>query len=373
MWLRGQSRAIEMTKAFAMNWLEGGKPPLSAVVKEVLLVGFPDVWSEDDVPGEGYIMKPSDFSFWDAVLEDSAKEAKREKDITKTQGQRLRLWLTAKFSKDKDEGEEDEGKDVPLSARCQSDLDAQGATKVQDLGYGEVSLFMGRSATLGEVKDWAYGGPPQRAVGGRDVVKQKVENFDAILLRGIASNDASGVDAWITRTTSLVTASEHPYSAAMASRTLQWWLRAKSTLKDPRALLYYVSEYRLERVGRLFPELFDAEIAQRAMNMANSGEYKPENPGALPKASGGALGGDTKNEAKGATDKSGEMMQEVLTQVAKLASQMGNLNSKVQAVSDRMGTIEARKGGAAGTRRCHKCGSTEHVVADCPERTKKEE
>jgi hypothetical protein len=53
---------------------------------------------------------------------------------------------------------------------------------------------------------------------------------------------------------------------------------------------------------------------------------------------------------------------------------MGNLNSKVQAVSDRMGTIEARaKTTPPGTRRCHKCGSTEHVVADCPDKVKKED
>ena len=68
-------------------------------------------------------------------------------------------------------------------------------------------------------------------------------------------------------------------------------------------------------------------------------------------------------------------MQEVLAQVSKLAGQMGNLNSKVQAVSDRMGTIEARgkPGGGASDRRCHKCGSTEHVVANCPDKVKKEE
>ena len=149
-----------------MDWLEGGKPPLSAVVKEVMIIGFPDVWNKDDVPGEGYVFKAADFPFWDAVLEDSAKEAKREDEITKTHTQRLRRWLMEKFSKKEDEMEDDGTKDEPLSTRCKSDLEAQGATKTQDLGYGEVSLFMGRSATLGEVKDWAYGGPPP-ALSGR--------------------------------------------------------------------------------------------------------------------------------------------------------------------------------------------------------------
>jgi hypothetical protein len=363
-----------MSNEFAVDWLEGGKPPLSAVVKEVMQIGFPDVWNKDDVPEEGYVFKASDFPFWDAVLEDCAKVAKREQEITKTHTQRLRRWLVEKFAKDENEGEDDGSKEEPLSTRCKSDLEEQGATKTQDLGYGEVSLFMGRSATLGEVKDWAYGGPPQRSVGGKDVIKQKIDNFDAILLRGIANNDASGIDAWITRTTSLVTASEHPFSANMASRTLQWWLRAKSTLKDPRALLYYVSEYRLERVGRLFPQLFDAEIAQRAMNMATSGEHKSETAFSPAKGNGGMQTADTKSEAKEAAEKAGEAMQEVLSQVSKLVGQMGNLNSKVQAVSDRMGTIEARaKTTPPGTRRCHKCGSTEHVVADCPDKVKKED
>jgi hypothetical protein len=360
-----------MSKEFAMEWLGGGKPPLSAVVKEVMLEGFPDVWNQDDVPVDDYTFKTSDYPFWDAVLEDSAKTAKRESDITKTHIQRLRRWLSAKYSKDDDEGENDEAKEESLSARCRSDLEAQGATKTQDLGYGEVSLFMGRSATLGEVKDWAYGGPPQRSVGGKDVVKQKVDNFEAILLRGIANNDASGIDAWITRTTSLVTASEHPFAANMASRTLQWWLRAKSTLKDPRALLYYVSEYRLERVGRLFPQLFDAEIAQRAMNMAISGEYKTG--GALQPAKGNSdtQSADTKNEAK--AEKADEVMQEVLTQVQKLAGQLGNLSGKVQSVSDRIVTLETRSKPGSDNRRCHKCGSPDHVVANCPDKVKKEE
>ena len=62
-------------------------------------------------------MKPSNFSFWDAVLEDSAKEAKREKDITKTQGQRMRLWLMAKYTNDKDEGTTPLERTAPLRRR----------------------------------------------------------------------------------------------------------------------------------------------------------------------------------------------------------------------------------------------------------------
>ena len=105
-----------------MDWLEGGKPPLSAVGKEVMIIGFPDVWNKDDVPGEGYVFKAADFPFWDAVLEDSAKEAKREDEITKTHTQRLRRWLMEKFSKKEDEMEDEAPRTShsPLAARATS-------------------------------------------------------------------------------------------------------------------------------------------------------------------------------------------------------------------------------------------------------------
>ena len=49
-------------------------------------------------------------------------------------------------------------------------------------------------------------------------------------------------------------------------------------------------------------------------------------------------------------------MQEVLSQVSKLAGQMGNLNSKVQAVLDRMMTLDGQGGNLAMPR---------HIRVEC--------
>jgi hypothetical protein len=327
-------------------------------------VGHPDVWNDDDIPGDGFVMKTKDLVFWDAVLEDSAKMAKKTDDIGKSHVQRLRKWLLAQYGP-KDDDDDDEG-EPPISARCQADMTAQGASKPSDLGYGEVSLFMGRSATLGEYKGWLYGGPPQRSVGGKDVVKQKTDNFDDVLKRGILARDSSGVDAWISRTTNHITASDHPFAPSMASRTLQWWLRAKSTLKDERALLHYVSEYRLERTGRLFPELFDAEIAQRAMNMAAAGEL------AGSQASGGPADKKVGAANQGGAHAIDNQSDEILEQLTKLATSVNQMSGKVQSVSDRMAKVEekikTRPFVPSGDRKCFRCDSTEHSIADCPEK-----
>jgi len=192
-----------------------------------------------------------------------------------------------------------------------------------------------------------------------------VDTFDVVLQRGIAANDATALDAWITRTCSLATASEHPFAANFASRTLQWWLRAKSTLKYPRALLYYVLEYRLERVGRLFPELFDAEIAQRAMNMHSSG-LVPPGLGASADGTGRADG----THAKSVSEMT-EKMNELLTSMGKMASTMDTVAGRVRGLSDRVGEVEKKAGSPGGPnkgRKCHKCGSTDHLVANCPEK-----
>ena len=62
-----------------------------------------------------------------------------------------------------------------------------------------------------------------------------------------------------------------------------------------------------------------------------------------------------------------EQMTEVAAQVSKVASNVSSMSGKLQSVADRLATVESKVKQGTGVRKCFRCGSTEHAIADCPE------
>ena len=52
----------------------------------------------------------------------------------------------------------------------------------------------------------------------------------------------------------------------------------------------------------------------------------------------------------------------ILTALEEMANQNKSLASRVQGLADKVNNLQ---GNASGTRKCFRCGSTDHAVADC--------
>ena len=95
----------------------------------------------------------------------------------------------------KDEGEK---KTYVPSKQCLADMAAQGATTYMDLVFSELSLVVGRPASIVEMEGGVYSGPASMTVRGKLLIKSN-DKFDHELELAIAAGNTGRIDSWVTR------------------------------------------------------------------------------------------------------------------------------------------------------------------------------
>ena len=330
----------------AENWLgaEFGDMHLSDTVKGFLIAGWDeDLWTlEEDTPSEDgtTIFTKELKALWTAVLKDSA--AVQKKPIGESHTIRFCRWLEAQCLV----ATEDEIKYV-ASKNEKEDLDAQGMSSHLELRMFELGKHLGRTVTAAEVAGGEYRAPPQAMAGGKTAAKFKMRTFQDVLAEARAGQNLAPIQSHISRYTGQLSDSGGHMETVFATRLLRVWQKAQDNLKHVTPIITYMEEMSRVYVGRGFPLLYDTEIGQAASITTAGGGFSQPAP-----AGPAAKGPDT----------SGDKQMAILTALEEMANQNKALASRVQGLADKVNNLQ---GNANGTRKCFRCGSTEHAVADC--------
>ena len=186
-------------------------------------------------------------------------------------------------------------------------------------------------------------------VGGKSQVKAKEKTFDSELTLAIAAGDTGLIDSWITRLAGLCTGADYPFAPIFASNLLKFWMKAKQNLKRDELVLAYTREYRMDKVGRGFPQAYDSELSDRARSRETAPSKWPS-----PSAS-------VANEAQ---------MSELIAAMKDVAGKVGGLERGLNAVQSKVGSLETKVGQVplgqpVPGKVCIACGSADHMYKDC--------
>ena len=348
---------------------EGMGHKLQASQVEFLTKAYSDgAWDESDVPAkDGMSLTPMQLEAWIGLARDGAKDLKKE--FHSNDANRIKMWLTRlSYGGDDVSSMLKDGaskqKDAPLSKQCVEDMAAQGAKKLEDIAFLELSFALARSLGQGETAGWQYKGPVQLATGATKAKKWGIKTFDDVLEEAEKANDLSRVSAHVSTAVEVLTQSEHEFAGLAASRVLSFYQKAcRSFDNKPKPTIFYLREYRLLKQGRGFPDLFDAEIANRAQQL-NFLDHPARS--------------NTLDDAM--VDKIGELTQaldRLRAETRSTAGQVSNFASRLATV-ERSGGSSARQFPVAKSDsqresfkkqgKCFHCGEKGHMTEDCPEK-----
>ena len=132
--------------------------------------------------------------------------------------------------------------------------------------------------------------------------------------------------------TSLLAARPDAFNQRLSSAINVWWMETRRTLKEPRAIIEYVNEYRNFYMGRGLPVRYDPRIGQSAIGAIAAGGSKDD-------------------------------FAAMRAQIAELVETNKSLTTRMSNMS---GEIKALRGDGK-ERECWNCGSKDHLGANCPE------
>ena len=113
-----------------------------------------------------------------------------------------------------------------------------------DLVFSELSLVVGRPASVVEMEGGVYSGPASMTVGGKLLIKSKDKTFDSELELAIATGNTGRIDSWVTRLAGLCQDSDYPFAPIFTSNLLKFLMKAKQNLKQDGLVLAYMREHR---------------------------------------------------------------------------------------------------------------------------------
>jgi hypothetical protein len=241
----------------------------------------------------------------------------------------------------------------------------------------------------------------KRAVKGQMVILQK------LLEEGMRSGDLLNLDRHINRTVQrwMADPSDAFYMNA-GSRLMMVWSKARALRpNDMRVAACMIHLMLDEYLGRGIPKLVDTELAQQARDRYPDGSFTcipPTHSHVGVRSRGGAdrkpaldLGLDHSDShsdsslgpsASAVQSGASTALQASLDGLAKLvADRFDQSAAQAKSMSDRLNRVESKHGelagiisrftaapprsfggGTDGSRACFKCGSTDHLVQDCP-------
>jgi hypothetical protein len=307
-------------------------------------------WSGDDVPQDEGKATKEELALFADLLDDAAKA--ESETVGKADHRRLANYLgrLALAEGTKDDGDK---KTYVPSKQCLADMAAQGATTHMDLVFSELSLVVGRPASIVEMEGGVYSGPASMTVGGKLLIKSKDKTFDHELELAIAAGNTGRIDSWVTRLAGLCQDSDYPFAPIFASNLLKFLMKAKQNLKQDGLVLAYMREHRGDKVGRGFPLAYDSELADRA------------------KASVGDLGAAARADDSSAVNSQltevVSALRTVSSKVSSFESSLGTVKSKLASLESKVALGEPLKGGTrAGA--CLICDQPGHKFEDCPDK-----
>ena len=309
-------------------------------------------WDPSDVPAkdEGSLT-PMVVEAFVGLARDASKELRLE--FKANDGQRIKMWLhRVSF------GEEDvpssaasKKEEDPPTKQCQDDMEAQGAKKPRDLAFLELTLALARSVDDSELEGWKYKGPVQLSLGGSKVKKWGIKTFDDVLDEAEKAGDLSAVATHIGTVVEVLGQSGHPFAAAASSRILLFYQKACRTFNNqPEPTIFYLKQCRSLKVGRGIPDMFDAEIASRALQLVVSAPKRS----ALDDGIVDRLGDITK------------ILDSLRSETRTTTGQLSSLMSRVAQLEKKDPDADKERQSKMGL--CFICGKKGHLAADCPEK-----
>jgi hypothetical protein len=208
-------------------------------------------WDESDAPEKDErSLTPMVTDAFLGLARDGSKALKEE--FKSNDAQRIKMWLH-RLSFGEDESAKDVGPskkvEEPISKQCQEDMAAQGATKLSDLAFLELTLALARSVNDVELEGWKYKGPVQLSVAGSKVKKWGIKTFDDILDEADKAGDLSLVATHIGTVVEILGQSDHPFAPAASSRILLYYQKACRTFNNqPAPTLFYLKQSRSLKV-----------------------------------------------------------------------------------------------------------------------------
>ena len=323
---------------------------------EFLKKSFEDgAWDESDVlvQDEGNLTSMMTDA-WVGLARDGSKALKVE--FTKNDENRIKMWLGRwSFGENgdasKDEMTSKKKSMDPPSKLCRDDMAAQGASKPEDLAFLELTLALARSVSESELEGWQYKGPVQLTLAGSKIKKWGLRTFDDILEDATKADDLAMVSAHVGTVVEVLSQSEHPFASAASARVLQYYQKAcRNFNNQPTPTLFYLTQCRMLKVGRGIPELFDAEIANRAIQMAMA------------------------TPAKAAMDHGvADKLSEIVIQMESLRHESRSTSGQLSGLMNRLTALERKEPDSEKERQsklglCFNCNKKGHLSADCPDK-----
>ena len=330
-----------------------------------------------DVPAEGVLVEDALFDAMYTVLQaalgDGAKIAKVQ--VLSSDVARYRLWLEGRYKVKKDVPSKPEDVAQELTDELKEDLRLQGMSAFDDIKFVELSLFLGRPVSKLERSGGAYNAPPTMMTGAIAARKSGAKTFDDLLERCYKSNDLAAVDTWINTLSHRCTTSQaSPYAGQAANRFRTWWSKA-CRLNAPRAVLWYVMEYRANHPGRGLPFLSDPELLALADRRLLSDGDAAITLSQLATSKAVPASTDGGSTVSGVTSSSGLGSSISSSQSAtldRLANTIGAMSDGLASITSRLDRLEegGAKGEPGGADRppgsCFICHSTKHRIQKCP-------
>ena len=243
---------------------------------------------------------------------------------------------------------EDVVQPVGISAACEKDLAAHGASTPKDIAKFEFAMLTGRWPSDEEAKSLVYGTPPQATAAGKAWAKAKMATIDSVLTASMTEPaHLDAFDLFVQAALENWSYSSDPFAVKASFIFNTWWVCVKrANNNDPHMTLAYVDQFRSLYAGRGIPVKHDtqiqASVASKRMSLM-----------VTEKACSWGLGKPAPAENK----------------IAEALDAMSKQMAEMMAFS--MGSA-ARKGDGGGVpleqRQCYHCGGFGHLIADCPKK-----
>ena len=334
-----------------------GGVQLAEKTQGVLMAGYDgEVWNDEDVPedgGEGYDKDARET--WTAILKDSEEAA--DVKLGSTGALKFHRYMAARYPVNEKEEEKDVGvmpAKYVASAEEKEDMRLQGMTDPTDLRHLELVKYLGRPGGESEITNGEYRAPPQTMTGCSKAVKWKVRTIDIVMEEARRTNSSMPIEQFYANAASLCMARGTARYTNIATLLLQVWQKTSRNIKSEAARLAYFTEFSTQMSGRGFPTLFDLEIGQMVQGLGSSA----------------ALCAPVLNEAKGVAVEAAEKGQVTASKLDTFIDECRNHNarvqSKVDSLTNRLTQMETTlKDRFNGKRKCFRCGSEDHAIADC--------
>ena len=336
--------------------------------------------SENDVPKDDVLLEDAQFELVFTVLKaalvDGASLAKSP--VLTSDVARYRLWLEGRYKVKKEPPSKPEDVAQELTEELKEDLKVQGMSTFDDMKFVELSLHLGRPVSKLERTGGAYNAPPTMMSGAVAARKSGAKTFDDTLEKCYKANDITAADTWINTLSHRCTTSQSsPYAPQASNRYRTWWSKA-CRLQSPRAIIWYVMEYRANHPGRGLPLLSDPELLALADRRQITDGDAALTLSQLSSSKTGHSMSDVASTVSGSSVSSGlgssvsssqsAALDRVTNSLSSLADGMASISSRLDRLEE--GGSTRSVGGVSSDERpsgsCFICWKTDHRIQQCP-------